>query len=209
MQHARFSQTCDVCGKQIKGATAEALAAHQRESYRCIPVSNPRAPPAVKEAEAALRLVMEEGQRLEGSGSLEEIERNTAARAVALQELKRVRQLQRSEKAEIKRLAQSSMSAEGWTQALLNGESARFASAETNAVETKLAAETYGLVTASEFREKRETIEAEAASKRERDAAAERDAAEDRKRAKKAKKQERERMEKRGLSFDQEDDEAG
>ena len=47
---------CDICGKLIKSTSAEAMAAHQRESSYCVPPpSKGNAPKAVRDAEAERR----------------------------------------------------------------------------------------------------------------------------------------------------------
>ena len=75
----------------------------------------------------------------------------------------------------------------------------RFAKAEEN-VEHRLAQQTVGLVTAEDFRSKREAIETEEAGKREREE-------EERLRKKQKKKAKREQQERRGLSFVEDEDE--
>jgi hypothetical protein len=199
---------CDICGKCLRSATAEAMAAHQLESSTCFPPpSLAHAPPAIKQAEAALRAVVEEGERLRVCGSFDEVQRNAQARADAHQALKRAKLDAKADKRAIKDLAQSSMSAASWTQALKDGSDSKFARAEGSVIESRLAAETVGLVTSTEFRQKREELAAEEAQRRaEEEGKREREQAEaqERKRAKKRKHEERER---RGLSFEEQDGE--
>ena len=120
--------------------------------------------------------------------------------------MKQARKETKAEKQAIKDLAAASMSAAGWTQALLDGEETRFAKAESNAVEQRLSAETVGLVSASDFREKRAALEAEATEKRVREEQEARDAVVEKQQRKKQKRQQREREERRGLSFVEDDD---
>jgi len=114
---------------------------------------------------------------------------------------------EQAEKARVKELAQQSMSAAGWTSALLQGEENRFAKADEGAVESQLAAATVGLVSSAAFREKREELEAAAGAKREREAEEAAEAAAAQQARKRAKKREREKQQQRGLSFaaDEED----
>ena len=149
--------TCDICGKVIKSTSAEAMAAHQRESSSCYPLTaSASAPKAVRDAEEQLRAAIDESKRLAaGGGSFEEQERAVRERSSAVLALKRARQESRDAKKEIRDIAQASMSAQGWTDALRAGEEARFARAEGDAVESRLASETIGLVSASAFKQKR------------------------------------------------------
>ena len=196
------SGKCDVCGKVLKSSAPEAMEAHKRESSSCVPApSKGNAPKAVRDAEERLRDVIEEGQRLAVHGSFEEVERNTADRKEAEQALKRARSESKSEKRAIKDLAAASMSAAAWTSSLTSaldgGGDDRFAKAEDN-VEQQLAAQTVGLVSAEAFREKREALEAETASKRAREE-------EEQLKRKKAKKKKLEQQQRRGLSFAEDD----
>jgi hypothetical protein len=190
---------CDICGKVLRSTSHEAMAAHQLESSTCIPPVSAHAPKAIKDAEAALRAVVLEGQRLHANGTFEEIERNAKHRAEAAQALKSARLDAKSEKQNIRDLASASMSAAGWTQALREGESARFAKATLPAVDQKLAAATVGLVSSSDFRQKREILVAEEEHKilHAEEAARER---------KRAKKQKLEMQQRRGLSFEEHDE---
>jgi hypothetical protein len=88
---------------------------------------------------------------------------------------------------------------------VLGGEEARFDRAEGGMVEQALAAQTVGLVTSAEFRERREALEAEEAARGVREEEAERKAAQHRLEKKRARKRQREEQERRGLSFVEED----
>ena len=197
--------TCDICGKVIKSTSAEAMAAHQRESSSCYPLTaSASAPKAVRDAEEQLRAAIDESKRLAaGGGSFEEQERAVRERSSAVLALKRARQESRDAKKEIRDIAQASMSAQGWTDALRAGEEARFARAEGDAVESRLASETIGLVSASAFKQKRAEIEAEREAQREREEQQVQEAALAQQQRKRAKKQQREREQRRGLSFDE------
>ena len=182
------------------------MAAHQRESSSCYPAtSSTTAPKEIRDAEAALRDACEEAKRLAAGGSFEDIESCAKAKAAAVKALKLARQQSRQDKKDIRELAQASLSAAGWTQALLDGEEARFAKAEAEAIEGRLAAETVGLVSASAFREKRAMLEADAADQQERRERKEAEAVLEQRQRKRAKKQQQEREQKRGLSFVEED----
>lgn len=191
---------CMVCGKVLRGTTMEAMLAHRRESESCVPPlgTDKNAPHAVKQAEAALQEVIEEGNRLKVSGSFDEIQNHTRRRAEAEQALKRARNESKAEKRAIKDLAVASMSAANWTQAVLGGESERFSRGE-DAVEQRLAQETVGLVSSADFRERREQLETEAAERKVREV----EAAQKRKQEKKRK---REQQQRRGLSFTEDED---
>ena len=197
------SGRCDICGKLLKSSNPEAMAAHQRESQSCMPPpSKGNAPKAVKDAEEHLAAIIEEGQRLQMSGSYEEVERNTAKRKEAEQALKRARSECKAEKRQIKDLAAASMSAAAWTStlssALDGGGDGRFAKAEEH-VEHALAARTVGLVSAEDFAKRREAVEAETAGKREREE-------QERLERKQAKKAKREQKERSRLSFEEDAD---
>ena len=73
-------------------------------------------------------------------------------------------------------------------------------------LEAQLAAETVGLVTAEQFRERREKLEAEAVEKRGREEEEEREAVEQMRKRRLAKKAKREQQEKAKLSFEAEDE---
>ena len=196
------SGRCNICGKLLKSSAPEAMAAHQRESSSCIPPpSKGNVPKALKDAEEHLRELIEEGHRLQVSGSHDEIERNTAKRREAEQAVRRIRSECKEQKREIKDLAAKSMSAAAWTSSLssaLDGSGDdRFAKAEEN-VEHRLAAQTVGLGSAEDFKSKREAIEMEEAGKREREEA-------EAKQRKKAKKAKREQQERERLSFVEDD----
>ena len=195
------SGRCDICGKLLKSSNPEAMAAHQRESSSCVPApSKGNAPKAVKDAEARLAEVIEEGRKLQTAGSLAEQERNAEERKQAEQALKRVRAESKSEKRQIKELAAASMSTAAWTSSLTSaldgGGNDRFSRAEDN-LEHRLAQQTVGLVKAEDFRRKREAIEEEEAGKADK-AEREEEARRDKLAAKRAKRQQQERMK---LSF--------
>ena len=197
------SGRCNICGKLLKSSAPEAMAAHQRESSSCVPApSKGNAPKAVRMAEERLAEIIEEGQRLQTTGSFEEVEGNVARRKEAELALKRARDDGKAEKRAIKELAASSMSAAAWTSSLSSAISGdgdqRFERADEG-VDSALAARTVGLVSAEAFRERREAVEAEAAGKREREEA-------ERLERKQAKKKKREQQERRGLSFVEDDD---
>jgi hypothetical protein len=197
---------CDRCGKQLRCASDEAMAAHQRESQHCVPKTK-GATGKVAQLEGQLRDIIEHGRRLAAGkgGSFDEVQANLKARDEAEAALKAARQSSKDEKALVKNLAQKSMSAADWTQALLEGD-ARFSQAEEGVVEQRLAAETVGLVSSAAFRQKREELESEALSKRKREEDAERATRLDADKRKKEKKLKREREQTRGLSFVADDD---
>lgn len=197
---------CDRCGKQLRCASDEAMAAHKRESQHCVPTTK-GAIGKVAQLEAKLKEIIGHGRRLGAGqgGSFEEVQANLKARDEAEAELKAARQSSKDEKVLVKNLAQKSMSAAGWTQALLEGD-ARFSQAEEGMVEQRLAAETVGLVSSAAFRQKREELESEAISKRKREEEDERATRSDADQRKKEKKLKREREQKRGLSFVADDD---
>jgi hypothetical protein len=181
------------------------MAAHQRESQHCVPTTK-GATGKVAQLEGKLKEIIEHGRRLGTGkgGSFEEVQANLKARDEAEAELKAARQSSKDEKRAVKDLAQKSMSAAGWTQALLEGD-ARFSQAEEGVVEHRLAAETVGLVSSAAFRQKREELETEAIGKRKRDEEAERATRLEAVKQKKEKKIRREREQKRGLSFVEDD----
>lgn len=182
------------------------MTAHQRESSTCAPALKSKNPtPNVKEAEESLAAAIEEGRRLETLGSFEDVEKAARSRREAELRLKQARSDSKAEKRQIRELAASSLSAASWTKAVLGGEEARFDRAEGGMVEQALAAQTVGLVTSAEFRERREALEAEEAARGVREEEAERKAAQHRLEKKRARKRQREEQERRGLSFVEED----
>lgn len=181
------------------------MAAHKRDSNSCVPTTK-GATGKVAQLEEKLKQVIEAGRRLGvGKGSFEEVQANFKERDEVEVELKEARKSIKADKTMVKNLAQASMSAAGWTQALLEGD-ARFSQAEEGAVESRLAAETVGLVTSAQFRLKREELEAEAISKRKRDVEEGQAASVALEKRKKAKKLKREQEQKRGLSFAEDED---
>lgn len=202
-----YAIVCDICGKVLKGSGPEALAAHKRDSSTCAPQVTKGASSAVQRAEKRVADIIAEGRRHDLT--FEELERNGRDRKEAEQVLKQARTESKQEKRAIKEMAAASQSAAGWTSALLAGEEARFAKAEEGAVDARLAKETVGFVTAAAFREKREALQAEEAGKaarQEAEAQAEVAARAERKAHKKRKREEQQR---RGLSFDDEEDGVG
>mmetsp|Transcript_32882 Transcript_32882/g.105466 ORF Transcript_32882/g.105466 Transcript_32882/m.105466 type:complete len:205 (-) Transcript_32882:143-757(-) len=203
-----MAAVCDICGKVLRSASAEAMAAHKRESQSCTRVKTKGASGEVARLEEKLRAVIEAGRRLAAhGGAYDVVEANTKERGEVEAALKEARSTTKAEKARVKELAQQSMSAAGWTSALLQGEENRFAKADEGAVESQLAAATVGLVSSAAFREKREELEAAAGAKREREAEEAAEAAAAQQARKRAKKREREKAQQRGLSFaaDEED----
>lgn len=183
------------------------MSAHQRESQSCRPKLGRDESATVKALEERLASVIAEGKTIGlSSGSYEQSQRNEAERAELERQLKQARKDQKADKRAIKELASKSMSAASWTQGVLEGD-ARYAKASESGVEARLAAETIGLVTADAFRQKREALEAEDVAKRRREEDEERNAAEAERKRKAARKAKREREERRGLSFDVEEDE--
>ena len=112
------SGICNVCGKRLKSSAPEAMAAHQRESTTCVGAPSKNAPEAVKKAESALFLVIEEEKRLQSEGSFEEIQAHAVKRKQAEEAVKNARAGAKARKQEIKSLAAASMSAESWTSSL-------------------------------------------------------------------------------------------
>lgn len=134
-----------------------------------------------------------------------EVQANLRQRQETEAALKAARKNTKDEKKLVKNLAKKSMSVEGWTQALLDGD-ARFSCAQEGLVEERLTAQTVGLVSGAAFRQKREQLEAEAARKR----AHEEDKEQEKKSAlhmkNKQRKLKREQEQKRTLSFTDDDD---
>ena len=193
-------RTCPICGKVLRSGSEEAMSAHQRESQSCRPQANRSDSTSVKALEAKLASVVAEGKALGmGSGTFEQSEKNAALQKELEKQLREARRDSKADKQAIRQLAQNSMSAASWTQGVLDGDS-KYVKGEAG-VEQRLAAETVGLVTADQFREKRERLESEEAEKRQREEADERDAAEKEKQRRRAKKAKREQQERRGLSF--------
>ena len=185
--------------------------AHQRESSTCVAKPSRNAPPGVRKAEAEVMEAIEEGRRLQANGTFEEIEQNACRRKEAEAALKQARGAIKREKQAIKDLAAASMSAANWTgslaSALTSGDAdaTRFDKGD-DTVDERLAAATVGLVSAEEFREKRESLEAAAARERAAVDQARRDAEANRARKKLEKKRKREQEQKRGLSFEDGDE---
>lgn len=199
-----MGRQCPICGKLLKSGSEDAMRSHQRESQSCYPTSGKGESNAIKALDEKLRSLIDEGRRLGTTGgSFEETQRNEAERQKVEHELKNARKEHRNEKQAVKDLAKASMSAANWTQVLLAGDQ-RFSKGEES-VEGRLAQQTVGLVTSSEFREIRASLEAEAVFK-EMEALAqekrERAAAEEEKKARR-KKQRQEQASK--LSFEDED----
>ena len=181
------------------------MRAHQRESQTCRPRSGPGDSSTVKALEAKLAEVIAEGKKLGSGGcTLDESEKNEALRREVERSLKEARRDSKAEKRQIKQLAESSMSAASWTQGVLDGDT-KYVKGETG-LEAQLAAETVGLVTAEQFRERREKLEAEAVEKRGREEEEEREAVEQMRKRRLAKKAKREQQEKAKLSFEAEDE---
>mgnify|MGYP003684450071 CR=1 FL=1 len=196
---------CERCGKQLRSSSQDAIAAHQRDSSHCVPKTK-GAVGEVARLEAQLQQLTDEGRRLEaGKGSYEEVQANLRQRQETEAALKAARKNTKDEKKLVKNLAKKSMSVEGWTQALLDGD-ARFSCAQEGLVEERLTAQTVGLVSGAAFRQKREQLEAEAARKR----AHEEDKEQEKKSAlhmkNKQRKLKREQEQKRTLSFTDDDD---
>ena len=192
--------SCPICGKLLRSGSDEAMSAHQRESQSCYPKAGKSDSSVVKALEARLASVIAEGKALgSGSGTFEQTERNAAERVEVEQLLKQARKDSKADKKAIKQLAANSMSAASWTQGVLDGHN-KYVRAEEG-VEHRLAAETIGLVTADQFREKRMALEEEALEKRQREEAAAREADEVQRRRRQAKKAKREQEERRCLSF--------
>ena len=198
------SRQCAICGKLLKSGSEEAMVAHQRESQSCFPKAGRSDSEKVKRLEARLAAVIAEGKALgEGRGTFEESEKNVAERAEVERQLKQARKDTKADKQAIKQLAQDSLSA-SWTQGVLDGD-AKYVKGE-DGIESKLAAETIGLVTADQFREKKKALEAEAAEKRCREAEEAAGAAAAQRKRKEAKRAKREQQERRGLSFVEDDE---
>ena len=197
---------CSICGKVCK--SAEGVRQHQRESDKCRGGVSAHDSQEVKRLHTKVQALVDEGKKLgTGGGSFEATQQNARDVDEAEAALKQARTDSKADKKAVKKLAHESMSAANWTAAVLSGEEARFARAEEGSVESQLAAQTVGFVSAADFREKREAIEREEATKREREAAAEVEAAAAAKRRRKERKLQAERTERRGLSFTEEDDE--
>ena len=178
------------------------MSAHQRESQACRPRSGQGDSSTVKTLEAQLAGVIAEGKRLGmGTGTFEESEKNAALRKDIEGQLRVARKDSKADKRAIKQLAESSMSAASWTQGVLDGD-AKYVKGESG-LEQQLAAETVGLVTAEQFRQRREKLEVDAAEKRVREEWEEREAAEQTRKRRQAKKAKREQQERRGLSFEE------
>ena len=181
------------------------MRAHQRESQTCKPRSGQGDSSAVKALEAKLAEVIAEGKKLGTSGcTFDESEKNEELRRRVERSLKEARRESKVDKRQIKQLAESSMSAASWTQGVLDGDT-KYVKGETG-LEAQLAAETVGLVTAEQFRERREKLEAEAVEKRGREEEEEREAVEQMRKRRLAKKAKREQQEKAKLSFEAEDE---
>lgn len=201
-----MSRQCPVCGKLLRSGSEAAISAHQRESQSCRPKAGRDESSTVKALEERLASVIAEGKTIGlSAGSFEQSQRNEAERAEIEWKIKQARKDQKADKRAIKELAARSMSAVSWTQGVLEGD-ARYAKASEDGVETRLAAETVGLVTADAFRQKREELEADNVAKRRREEDEERNAADAERKRKAARKAKREREERRGLSFDVEDE---
>ena len=197
-------RTCPICGKVLRSGAEEAMSAHQRESQQCHPRSGQGESSSVKMLEAKLADVIAEGKKLGmGSGTFDESEKNAALRKVVESELKSARKDSKADKRAIKELAQSSMSAASWTQGVLDGD-AKYVKGESG-LEQQLAADTVGLVTAEQFRERREKLETAAAEKRGREESDGQEAVEQARKRRQAKKAKREQQERRGLSFEEDE----
>ena len=198
---------CPLCGKICK--SADGVRQHQRESDKCRPGASASDSQEVKRLHGKLQALLDEGRALgQGHGSFEATQQNARDVEAAETALKQARRDSKADKKAVKALARESMSAANWTQAVLSGEDARFSRAEEGSVESELAAQTVGLVSTADFRERRAAIERDAATKREREAEAEVQAAAAQRRRKKERKLQNERAERRGLSFTEEDDES-
>lgn len=210
MQHVALlpmSRACPICGKLLRSGSADAIAAHQRESQSCRPVAGRNESATVKALDERLASVIAEGKAEGGgSGSFEQSQRIEAERAEIERQIKQARRQQKDDKLAIKELASKSMSTASWTQSVLEGVDARYTKASDSGVEARLAAETVGLVTADAFRQKRSTLEADDVAKRRREEDEERNAAGVERKRKAARKAKREREERKGLSFDVEDE---
>jgi hypothetical protein len=200
-----MSRQCPRCGKVLRSGSEEAMRAHQRESESCFAQSGKGESSAVTALAERLRKLIDEGRKLgTGTGTFEDTQRNAKERAQVEAQLKQARKETKREKQAVKDLAAASMSAANWTQHILQGDS-RFSKGEAS-VEHRLAQETVGLVTSSEFKAKKEALEAEAVRKEREDeerAAAKRAAAEVERKARK-KRQRQEQASK--LSFADEDE---
>lgn len=179
------------------------MSAHQRESEQCAPRGSAGESAGVQKLFAEVTRLIDEGKRLAHEGSFEEKERNEKERMEAEKTLKEARIQAGKDTKNIKKLAKASMSAKGWTQALLEGDD-RFARGDES-IDQRLAQETKGLFRSSEFREKREALEAEAGKKREREEEEEKARLLLQKQVKQAKKAKREQQQRRGLSFVEDD----
>lgn len=182
------------------------MSAHQRESQACTPRSGPGDSSTVKALEAQLVVVIAEGKKLGTGGcTFDESEKNAALRREVERSLKEARRDSKADKRAIKQLAESSMSAASWTQGVLDGD-AKYVKGESG-LEAQLAADTVGLVTAEQFRERREKLEVDAVEKRGREEEEEREAVEQTRKRRQAKKAKREQQQRRGLSFEEPEDE--
>ncbi|KAL1528645.1 hypothetical protein AB1Y20_010018 [Prymnesium parvum] len=205
-----MGRTCERCGKVLKGSTDEALQAHQRENESCRPRAGAKESQRIKELDAKLQLLIEEGRALGmRGGSFEASEKNERERAELQEEIKRLRQEHRDEKKMVKTIAQESLSAASWTQSLaaaFSGDGdARFTRGD-NSIDQRLASETVGLVSTADFRAKRLAIEMEATRKQEIEDQKEQERIAMEKIRKREKKQKREQEQRRTLSFDEADD---
>jgi hypothetical protein len=69
---------CGLCGKVLKGNTAEALRAHQQQSESCRPRAGANESSTIKALDEKLARIIEEGRRIgTNGGSFEDSERNT------------------------------------------------------------------------------------------------------------------------------------
>lgn len=201
---------CGLCGKVLKGNTAQALMAHQRESDSCRPRVGAGEAPRIKALDEKVQELIEEGNRLATrGGSYEETERNARERAQAEEALKQARKDSKAEKQQVKALAMESLSAASWTQSLASAFAGdgdpRFARGD-DSLDQRLASETVGLVSGQAFREKRLALEAEASAKRAREEEEERERAATEQQRKREKKQRREKQQRQGLSFEEVDE---
>eukprot|EP00966_Prymnesium_polylepis_P060459 1402784-Prymnesium_polylepis.1 len=101
------------------------------------------------------------------------------------------------------------MSAASWTSSLasaFSGDGDERFSRGDDALDSRLAQETVGLVSGAAFREKRLALEAEEVARRAKEEESERERVAAAKQRKKDKKRKREQEERRGLSFEEVDD---
>ena len=146
---------CSICGKVCK--SAEGVRQHQRESDKCRGGVSANDAQEVKRLHTKVQALVDEGKKLgTGGGSFAATQQNARDVDEAEAAPKQARTDSKADKKAVKKLAHESMSAANWTAAVLSGEEAGVARAEEGSVESQLAAQTVGFVSAADFREKRE-----------------------------------------------------